>query len=176
MHAGRLSGYSDDVRVAIALGLLGLVAVQSGCAAAIAKSKIVEEHYDFLFVTDSPCVPNVSVGIDPKYQAECQRMTEPRRYRGTWFVAFETSFFTPIGKQSCIKTKARTNCAQLVGKALPWPSRWACPRQFEVEFIGRRNLLPGFDPAYRVVVDQLISAKRLPDPSHEPWECDAAAL
>ena len=176
LHGGRLKGYSDDMRVAIAWGVLGLLAVQAGCAAATGKSKPLEENYEFLSVTNGRCIPKIGVGIDPDSEAECQRMTEPRRYRGTWFVAFETSLFTPIGKQSCIETKGRTNCAELVGKALPWPSRWACPRQFEIEFVGRRNLLPGFDPTYRIVVDQLISAKRLPDPPHEPDECDPAAL
>lgn len=137
---------------------------------------IPEENYDFMSVTAGPCFPRAGVGIEPKYEADCKRMTELRRYRGTWQVEFEGSFFTPIEKPDCTETKGVTDCAELVGKALPWPSRWACPRKFEVEFIGRRNALPRFDPAaYRIVVEQLISAKRLSDPPHEPDECDPAA-
>ena len=155
------------------------ISVVTGCGSShVQRARLgnPEDNYDFLSVTVGPCVPRFGVGIEPQHEAECRRMTEPRRYRGTWYVAFETSFFTPIGTQGCIKTKGRTNCAQLVGKTLPWPSRWACPREFEIEFIGRRNELPRFDPTpYRIIVDQLISAKRLPDPPHEPDECDAHA-
>ncbi len=176
-NAGHLKGYCDGMRVGFALSLLGLVAVETGCATAIGNSKIGGENYDFLSVTDGPCMPKVGVGIDPKHKAECQRMTEPRRYRGSWFVAFETSLFTPVGKQSCIETEGRMPCAELVGKALPWPSRWACPREYELEFTGRRNALPRFyeGTSYKIEVENLLSAKRLPDPRHEPDDCDPAA-
>lgn len=156
-----------------AMSLFALLAANQP-GAGTDSSIIPEENYDFLLVTDGPCIPKA--GIDENGEWGCGRMTQPRRYRGTWYVAFETSLFTPLGKRGCIKTRALTECAELEGKALPWPPRWACARQFEVEFIGRRNLLPQWSPsAYRVVVDRLISAKRLPDPPHEPNECDPAA-
>ena len=159
------------MRFAAVLSLVGLLAVHP--AAATDPSKIPEENYDFLQVIDGPCVPKL--GFEPKDGPECREWTEPRRYRGTWQVEFEGSFFTPVGKQDCVATKAY--CAWLVGKPLPWPSRWACPRMFEVEFIGRRNRLPGWldGSRYEIVVDKLISAKRLADPPHEPDECDPKA-
>ena len=157
-----------------AMSVLALLAV-SQPAAATNHSKIPEEDYDFLSVTTGPCIPTIGIGIEPKHRVECERITPPRRYRGTWFVAFETSYFTPIGKRSCIETKGLTTCAELRGTALPWPSRWACPRKFEIEFIGRRNNSPGFDPAYQIVVDEVVSMTRLPNPPYEADECDPAA-
>lgn len=67
--------------------------------------------------------------------------------------------------------------AKLVGSALPSSSRWACPRLFEIEFIGRRNLLPRFynASAYKFVVDKVVSVKRVPDSQHEEGECDSSA-
>ena len=148
----------------------------SGCAAAAQTSAMIpEENYDFLSVTDGPCVPKIGVGIEAKYEAECKRMTEPRRYRGTWYVDFETSFFTPAGRRQCWGPKGTGGCLELKGEALPWPKRSDCGREFEVDFIGRRNVLPTFYPAYTIVVDQVISARRLPDPPHDADECDAAA-
>jgi len=167
------NGYSDDVKFVGALTLFGMLAANAHPAAVPATSETPEEDHDFLSVTDGPCIPKIGVGIEQQYKTECQRMTGPRRYRGRWFVAFETSFFTPVGQESCIKTKGQTNCAELIGKALPWPGRWDCAREFEVEFVGRRNVLPGFyeSAPYKIVVDRLISAKRLPDPYDE--NCDS---
>ena len=143
---------------------------------AFSPPPLPEEDYSFLLVTTGPCVPKIGIGIEPKYRAACKRMTKPGRYRGTWYTDFETSFFTPIGQRSCIETKGLTRCAALAGgKALPWPARSACPRLWEVEFIGRRNVLPGSYPGYRIVVDEVIDFKRLPDPPHEPGECDETA-
>jgi len=159
------------VRFPAALSMLGLLCVQP--AAAKDPSKIPEENYDFLSVIDGPCVPKL--GYEPKDGPECGGWTGQRRYRGTWRVEFEDSSFVPRGMADCAKTMAP--CPLLAGKALPWPSRWACPRRFEVEFIGRRNRLPGWmdGSRYEIVVDTLISAKRLPDPPHEQDECDPNA-
>lgn len=167
-------------RLRSTLEIAVLLSVATGCGTRHiqqAHLAIPEENYDFLSVTTGPCIPKIGVGIEPRFQAPCKRMTEPRRYRGTWFVAFETSYFTPVGTQSCVETRGLTNCAHLVGKALPWPSRWACPRRFELEFIGRRNLLPQFygGTRYKIAVDRVITLKRLPDPRYEPGECDPAA-
>ena len=81
---GGRNGYTEDVRVLVALSLLGLLAVSAQRAAAMERphSEISEENYDFLSVTEGPCIPKIGVGIEPKYAAECKRMTEPRRYRG----------------------------------------------------------------------------------------------
>lgn len=174
LRSARTKGYADRMKPILATGLLALIAA-SQPAVATDTSAVPEENYDFLLVTSGPCVPRIGVGIEPKHRVECGRMTEPRLYRGTWFVAFETSLFAPIGRESCGEMREWTSCAALSGSVLPWPSRWACPRKFKVEFIGRRNALPGFDPAYRIVVDKVISVKRLPDPPHEAGECDPTA-
>jgi hypothetical protein len=167
----RFAAYPGPMKLIAAFALLAV----SQTIAATHRLRIPEENYDFLSVTSGPCLPQSEVSIEPRYKLDCKRMTKPGRYRGTWFVAFETSFFTPAGSQSCAEKRALTSCAELRGKKLPWPSRWACPRKFEVEFIGRRNVLPRAYPAYRIVVNRLISAKRLPDPPHEADECDQAA-
>lgn len=113
LQTGRRKGYSDNVRVVTALSLFGLLGVSAQQAVAIDQSRIPEENYDFLSVTAGPCMPKD--GIEPKYEPECLRMTEPRRYRGTWHVEFEGSYFTPVGWRDRIETEAM-DCAALVGK------------------------------------------------------------
>ena len=146
--------------ILFAAGLLGAV---PGTAAT--PSKAPEEDYIFLYDKDARCVPQIGVGIEPKYKTDCERMADPRRYRGTWYVDFETSFFTPV-KSPCIEGVTLDYCPDLTleGMALPWPSRSECGRKFEVEFIGRRNVYRRGFPPYTVVVDKVISARRLPDP------------
>lgn len=137
-----------------------------------------EEGYAFLSVTDGPCVPKMGVDIDKKYRSQCQQKTAARRYRGTWLVDAETSLFTPGGPGSCERPGALTRCAQLEGKSLPWPSRWACPRVFEIDIIGRRNVFPQLygGLAYKISVEKVLSARRvLPDPPHEAGECEPSA-
>ena len=138
------------MRVLLALGLLG--------------GTVPEENYDFVSATDDRCVSKIGIGIEAKYKADCDLMAEPRRYRGTWYVDFETSFFTPAGKQDCMQTDEPGDCLELAGEALPWPPRSDCGRKFELEFIGRRNVYRKFFPRYSITVDKLISARRLPDP------------
>jgi hypothetical protein len=133
---------------------------------------VPDENYDFLSVTDGPCVPKQGVRLSVAQEAECARMSEPRHYRGTWYVGFESSVFTPAGHRPCLETDESDPCIELEGKPLPWPTRWECDREFEVNFIGRRTVHPGFYPTYRIVVDRLISARRLPDPPYDPDQCD----
>lgn len=139
-----------------------------------------EEAYDFFAVTSGPCVPKIGVSIGPKQRAACDKMTEPKRFRGTWLVGFETSLFSPIGKPSCTEAEALASCAELLidhSEAIktyrPW-SRWACPKLYRIEFVGRRNVLPGFGP-YKITVDDVLASWPLPDPPHEPGECDEKA-
>jgi len=170
----KCNGYTGMMNAMVALSLITLAALSASSSAAPIDGDVPMENYEFLAVTDGPCIPKIGVGIEPKYMTECQRTTEPRRYRGTWLVGFETSLFTPEGKQNCWETKS-LGCAELRGEVLPWPSRDACPQtqKFELEFIGRRNVLPGFDPAYTIGVEKLISAKRLRDSYDE--DCDPKA-
>jgi hypothetical protein len=161
------------VKAAFVIG----IAVLSGSVPRPAGAQwVADEEYSFLTVVDGQCLPT---RLTPAQEAECDRLTEPRRFRGTWQVEFEGSVFTPVGKSACVEGVTRDLCPDLTleGKSLPWPSRWACPRRFEVEFIGRRSVHPRmrfvFD--YRVVVERLISAKRLPDPPFDPDNCDPNA-
>jgi hypothetical protein len=162
------------------LGLIGFLAASAPETTLKDNSTIPEENYAFLSVADGSCIPQIGVKPTPQQESECKRMAEPRRYRGTWYVGFETSVFTPAGKPTCIEGVDVSNCADLwlLGGSLPWPSRWACDRKFEVEFIGRRNRSPGLYGnafAYKVVVERLITAKRLPDPPFDPDNCDPKA-
>jgi len=140
-------------------------------AFSLAGAAVPEENYDFLSVTDGPCIPQQGVGLTPEQKAECARMTAPRHYRGTWSVGFEWSYFTPVGHRSCLNTKEQEPCIELSGNGLPALKRWGCAREFAVDFIGRRNVQPGSYPAYKIVVDRLISAKRMPDPPPDE-NCD----
>ena len=129
---------------------------------------------------DDRCIPKIGVGVETKYEADCLRMTEPQRWRGIWRVEFEGSTFTPEGQEHCYKTDKVGDCIWLEGRALPWPGRWACAREFEIEFMGRKNVWPGAYghggiSYYKIVVDRLISAKRLPDPTYDPSQCDASS-
>jgi hypothetical protein len=157
-----------------AVGPLAIFVFNAACSTPADLTAVSEENYGFLAVTSSPCTPKI--GARNK-EADCQRLTEARRFRGTWLVGFETSLFSPIGQQDCVETKGLTQCAELVGKALPWPSRWACPRRFQIEFVGRRNAFPALygASAYQIIVDKVISAKRLADPPSEPGDCDRTA-
>jgi len=68
------------------------------------------------------------------------------------------------------------SCIELQGKALPWPKRWDCNREFELKFIGRRSryAIAGFMglPTFAVTVDKVIYARRLPAPYN--WVCPGA--
>lgn len=166
------------MKVVAALILIGL-SPANGYGAGAQSKAVPDEDYSFLTVADGRCLPKIGDGIEPRYRAECQRIAEPRRYRGMWQVEFEGSTFTPAGKALCIEGVTLDSCADLtlVGESLPWPSRWACPRRFELEFIGRRTLHPHLTNllAYKIAVDKIVSAKRLADPPHSPDECDPAA-
>ena len=128
--------------------------------------QIPEENYDLLTITKGPCAPKIFMPIEKEHQAACSQMNEPRLYRGTWYVDFETSYFTPVGRAYCGTANA-ADCIQLKGESLPWPKRSDCMRAYQIEFVGRRNLLPHtYDDgsAYRIMVDRVLSVKRLPDP------------
>jgi hypothetical protein len=138
--------------------------------------RFAEENYDFLSVTTGPCAPKNGIMVGPNQRLVCKRLTQPLRYRGTWLVGSKTSLFTPSGS-SCIDAKSSANCAQLLNakdalaSAIRRDSSWACLKMYRVEFIGRRNVLPNVDPAYRITVDELLAYWPLPDPPHKPDEC-----
>ena len=114
------------------------------------------ETYEFLTDKDDTCI---------KDAPDCHQMSEPRLFRGTWRFAFEGSMLTPPGKIDCEEAGSDVPCMWLDGDDLPWAGKGDC-RAYEVEFVGRRSLHPGFyrGAAFEVVVDRLISAKRLPNP------------
>lgn len=146
----------------------------AGCAGSPGASVEPLATGSQLLALDDRCLPKSGVGIEARFEADCLRMTEPKRWRGTWRVAFEDSTFTPAGQRHC----KVGYCLSLEGKALSWPGRWACAREYEIEFIGRASVWRGAYghgiPSYKLVVDRLISAKRLADPSHDATQCNAS--
>ena len=110
----------------------------------------------------------------PEQLLACKRMTPKRRYRGIWLVTPQASLFAPAGKPSCIDAAAMVNCAELVGKHLDWLRpyyRDACPILYQLEFIGRRNVLPGSNPAYRIEVEEVLADQVLPNAPKGPPTC-----
>jgi hypothetical protein len=138
--------------------------------------RFVEENYGFLSVTTGPCAAKNGTLVSPKQRLACKRLTPSRRYRGTWLVGSKTSFFSPTDS-SCVGAKSPANCAQLLddkdalASAIRRDSSWACLKMYRIEFIGRRNVLPNVDPAYRIRIDELLGYWPLPDPPLKPDEC-----
>jgi hypothetical protein len=100
--------------------------------------------------------------LAPMSDDKCYRFGEPQHWQGTWDLAMESSTFCP----------AQLNCPAKPDDA-PWlefsgvrPAEAKFPPGgvFAIEFIGRRNLLPGtfghFGMAKsELIVDRLISIK-----------------
>ena len=138
----------------------------------ISVARFQEENYDFLAVTTGPCVPKAGIPIGPKQRAACQRMTPKRRYRGTMYAGGGTYLFAPVGQPSCAGAKDQPNCAELVGDMWFRPQyELECPTLYRVELIGRRNVLPGADPAYRINVDEVLAYWQLDDPPNAAGRC-----
>jgi hypothetical protein len=115
------------------------------------------ETYEFLTDTDDRCIRERT--------AECDQMSEPRLFRGLWRAAFESSTLTPPERIDCEDPKSDLPCIWLEGDELPSGSKYDCVA-YELEFVGRRMLHLGMyghlgGSPYKVVVDRLISAKRL---------------
>ena len=131
--------------------------------------------FDFVTAWDSPCVPTRNrLGPDPAFAEACEKWSEPQYFHGVWSVGFEESNFTFMGKMDCYKMRDRS-CIELRGKALPWPGRSDCNREFELKFIGRRTKHPvqsSGAPSYVVDVDRVLAARRLPAPYN--WICPGA--
>jgi len=147
---------------------------------AIFPYEFPEETYDFLTVATGPCVPKSGASIGPKQRAACQQMTAKRRYRGTWLLDSRRSLFAPAGKSCTDATAQATTCAELVGRGLDWLLPYSrdhmCPALYRLEFVGRRNVLPGADPAYRIAVDEVLAYQQLPDPPRQPGFCKKPIL
>lgn len=170
---------ADNLQMrALILCMMPLVA--AGCATAASGPPPRMHHaspgdFDFANRSESPCVWGRNRRPDPAYAERCKEFSEAQYYHGVWRVEFEMSNFTFQGRTPCFgKTGDHESCIDLTGEALPWPGRWDCSREFEVEFVGRRSLfavpVPLGISGYQVKVDRLISAKRLPDPYDE--NCD----
>jgi len=167
-----------SVGLVMLAGLVGCQTASSPRAVPLADPK---REFKFELVEQQPCSwTRERRGPDPRFASECGRLSGPLRWHGTWSVESEGSDFMPEGGLTCPRSLSSPCSIAIEGKALPWPGRWACPRHFKIEFIGRRSLLPGpygsFGMTqYRIVVDRLISAKRLPDEQkYDPRECDAS--
>lgn len=131
-----------------------------------------EETYDFLAVFAGPCAPKIGVRMSAKQQAACKRMTPKRRYRGTLFASGNTFLFAPAGQPACAGASNQPNCAALEGNMWIRPDYDAwCPRLYQLEFVGRRNVLPRPKPAYRIMVDEILAYRELDDLPNEPASC-----
>src|SRR5207237_6658233 len=91
---------------------------------------------------------------DLKQRAGCTELTPKERYRGTLYALEQTFLFAPAGQPSCTGQGAQPYCAAADGNMWIRGEYDAhCPRLYRVEIIGRRNVLPGASPAYRIKVD-----------------------
>jgi len=125
-----------------------------------------ETTYEFLQTTTGPCAAAAA-----KRRAGCKTLTPKRRYRGTLYAFGDTFLFAPLGKPPCIGEAAGRNCAAVEGNVwIRGDYDAQCPRLYQIEFVGRRNVLPGSNPAYRIKLDNIIADSEL-DLPNEPAAC-----
>src|SRR3982751_3130022 len=116
--------------IGFALALIALVPGDLGEGPLSGIHQALPSDFDFAAAWDSPCVPTRKRrGPDPAFAEACAEWSEPQYYHGVWSVGFEESNFTFMGKMDCYKMQDHS-CIELRGKALPWPSRWTCNREF----------------------------------------------
>lgn len=161
MNERRNRSYNQAVKlVRTIIALVALAACSHSERSGGMRANSALEGLDF-DTKERPCLGRAAA-------PECAEMTQQGLYRGRWLVGFETSFFAPTGVEFCGQTsRGSGGCIFLTGDVLPWPGRWDCSRIYELEFVGRRNVLPGLYggySAYKIVAERLISAKRLRDP------------
>lgn len=110
-------------------------------------------------------------GKDAGKPVDCDRLSGPEYYSGFWLEDRESSTFTFTGEKRCWDdhTDAINQCIELQmtsEEASKIPGRlWECTQIFRLEFVGRHTVRPvsvsmGY-PSHAIVVDRIISAKRL---------------
>jgi len=108
-------------------------------------------------------------GKDSGKPVDCDRLSEPEYYNGTWLVDRETSYYSFKGERACWDDHSDTvKCAELEmteEQQSKIPALRECTKKYGLEFIGRHTVRPvrsaGGYPIYVVVVDRIISAKLL---------------
>ncbi len=127
-----------------------------------------EETYDFLAMTNGPCVQEIKAIM----RTACERMTPKRRYRGTLFASGQTFLFAPAGHPPCAGEGGQAGCVAVEGNMWIRPDYDAqCPRLYRLELVGRRNVLPRANPTYRIMVDEIVAYQELDGPPNEPANC-----
>ena len=118
----------------------------------------------------SPCIPKIGLGIDPKFEAMCHEMTEPRVWRGLWVYGFEWSQFCAEPAKSCGPPRKLDADITWLTFGGDWPSGLDSKQEsgavFEIEFVGRRTVYAGSKGhmgifQHEMVVDRLISMKEI---------------
>jgi hypothetical protein len=107
-----------------------------------------------------------------KPQEECYKFDSPRRWKGLWLGAFETSSFCPEPARSCDTPGERIWLEVGPSAHLPY-RRWngdTSPVLYQVDFVGRKTAYPGWYGhvgryQQEIIMDRLISIRRLPMPS-----------
>lgn len=92
------------------------------------------------------CAEEIRFGRDEALNdtAQCFRMTEARQWRGLWLDGFEAQQFCPIPAQKCEVRDVREGQIWLRFPGGEKPTgRLATGKVYQIEFIGRRTLLPG---------------------------------
>lgn len=99
----------------------------------------------------------------PKQTDQCFRMTKAQKWRGLWLDGFEGQVFCPETESKCEYGDGKENIwIGFVSGQKP-DGKSATGKTYEVEFVGRRTLLPGAHGhlgmfEHEIVVDRLISA------------------
>lgn len=136
-------------------------------------------YYPCSVVTDS----DGSEVISSLASEDCYRFERPRRMRGVWLLANETSELLPDATKSPDVWDIMDENQTFLEvepweerKALPPPvegERAGSPAAYSIEFIGRRARHPGLygmiGARHMVIMDRLISARAIKPPRPPDW-------
>jgi hypothetical protein len=114
------------------------------------------------------CAEDVRFGRDDALgdTARCFKMTKPQRWRGLWLDVFEGQRFCPAPMQKCEDDGENGHIwLRFPQDAKPF-GRVVTGKTYEVEFVGRRTLLPGAHghmgvSEHEMLVDRIISIRPL---------------
>ena len=71
------------------LSAVPVLLLVSGCGTIPTHAEAVDLGDSSSLQLSGPCIPKIGMGIDPKFEAMCRDMTEPRVWRGLW--AYESN-------------------------------------------------------------------------------------
>ena len=152
------------------LSAVPVLLLVSGCGTIPTHAEAVDLGDSSSLQLSGPCIPKIGMGIDPKFEAMCRDMTEPRVWRGLWAYGFEWSQFCEEPAKSCGDRPKRDPDITWLTFGENWPLGLDTKREagalFQVEFVGRRTVHKGMKGhmgvfQYEMVVDRLISMKEI---------------